>query len=138
MAPVSPILTRFRNGRPKVARWAVHGIPARPFVELRNEMGVLPGIKVDTGAKPLTFEPGEKMTEGLDGLRERIEDHAGPGVTFAKWRPCRGSPGAGGRRRGGGGDPQDARRNVPASVPAVAFPVGVGRHPTRPRPTSAP
>ena len=58
----------------------------RPFVELLNEVGILPGIKVDTGAKPLTFSPDEKMTEGLDGLRERIEEYVGLGAKFAKWR----------------------------------------------------
>jgi fructose-bisphosphate aldolase, class I len=58
----------------------------RPFVELLNEVGILPGIKVDTGAKPLTFAADEKMTEGLDGLRERIEEYVGLGAKFAKWR----------------------------------------------------
>jgi fructose-bisphosphate aldolase class I len=51
-----------------------------------NEVGILPGIKVDTGAKPLTFLPDEKMTEGLDGLRERIEEYVELGAKFAKWR----------------------------------------------------
>ncbi len=58
----------------------------RPFVEMLNEVGILPGIKVDTGAKPLTFVPEEKMTEGLDGLRERIEEYVQLGAKFAKWR----------------------------------------------------
>jgi fructose-bisphosphate aldolase class I len=58
----------------------------RPFVELLNDVGILPGIKVDTGAKPLTFVPDEKMTEGLDGLRERIEEYVELGAKFAKWR----------------------------------------------------
>src|SRR5215210_6987205 len=58
----------------------------RPFVELLNEVGILPGIKVDTGAKPLTFVSDEKMTEGLDGLRERIEEYVQLGAKFAKWR----------------------------------------------------
>jgi fructose-bisphosphate aldolase class I len=58
----------------------------RPFVDLLNEVGILPGIKVDTGAKPLTFLPDEKMTEGLDGLRERIEEYVELGAKFAKWR----------------------------------------------------
>ncbi|TNC25809.1 class I fructose-bisphosphate aldolase [Amycolatopsis alkalitolerans] len=48
--------------------------------------GLLPGIKVDTGAKPLAGAPGEKVTEGLDGLRERLTEYAGLGARFAKWR----------------------------------------------------
>jgi fructose-bisphosphate aldolase class I len=48
--------------------------------------GILPGIKVDTGAKPLAGHPGETVTEGLDGLRERLEEYAGMGAVFAKWR----------------------------------------------------
>ncbi len=58
----------------------------RRFVDLLNDVGILPGIKVDTGAKPLTFSPDEKMTEGLDGLRERIEEYVELGAKFAKWR----------------------------------------------------
>jgi fructose-bisphosphate aldolase class I len=58
----------------------------RSFVELLNDVGILPGIKVDTGAKPLTLVPEEKMTEGLDGLRERIEEYVQLGAKFAKWR----------------------------------------------------
>ena len=58
----------------------------RSFVELLNDVGILPGIKVDTGAKPLTLAPDEKMTEGLDGLRERIEEYVELGAKFAKWR----------------------------------------------------
>jgi fructose-bisphosphate aldolase class I len=48
--------------------------------------GIQPGIKVDTGAKPLAGFPGETVTEGLDGLRERLEEYRGLGATFAKWR----------------------------------------------------
>ena len=48
--------------------------------------GVIPGIKVDTGAKPLAGHPGEKVTEGLDGLRDRLTEYAGMGARFAKWR----------------------------------------------------
>ncbi len=58
----------------------------RRFVDLLNDVGILPGIKVDTGAKPLTFSPDEKMTEGLDGLRDRIEEYVELGAKFAKWR----------------------------------------------------
>ncbi|MDQ3978167.1 MAG: fructose-bisphosphate aldolase class I [Actinomycetota bacterium] len=56
------------------------------FVEMLNDLGILPGIKVDTGAKPLALAPGEKVTEGLDGLRERIEEYVEMGAKFAKWR----------------------------------------------------
>jgi fructose-bisphosphate aldolase class I len=57
-----------------------------PFVKLLQDRGVLPGIKVDTGAKDLPFAPGEKVTEGLDGLRERLVEYRGLGAKFAKWR----------------------------------------------------
>lgn len=50
------------------------------------EAELLIGIKVDTGAKPLALSPGETVTEGLDGLRERLGEYAGRGATFAKWR----------------------------------------------------
>ena len=50
------------------------------------DAGVLTGIKVDTGAKALAFTPGETVTEGLDGLRERLADYAAHGAAFAKWR----------------------------------------------------
>jgi len=50
------------------------------------EAALLIGIKVDTGAKPLALSPGETVTEGLDGLRERLGDYAGRGAAFAKWR----------------------------------------------------
>lgn len=50
------------------------------------EAELLIGIKVDTGAKPLALSPGETVTEGLDGLRERLGDYAGRGASFAKWR----------------------------------------------------
>ncbi len=48
--------------------------------------GIMPGIKVDTGAKQLAGAPGEKVTEGLDGLRERLVEYVGLGARFAKWR----------------------------------------------------
>jgi fructose-bisphosphate aldolase class I len=51
-----------------------------------HSLGILPGIKVDTGAKPLVGSPGETVTEGLDGLRERIADYVSNGARFAKWR----------------------------------------------------
>ena len=48
--------------------------------------GILPGIKVDTGAKPLAGSPDERITEGLDGLRDRLSEYRGMGARFAKWR----------------------------------------------------
>jgi fructose-bisphosphate aldolase class I len=56
------------------------------FVDYLNEVGILPGIKVDTGAHPLALHPGEKVTEGLDGLRRRLEEYHAIGARFAKWR----------------------------------------------------
>jgi len=57
-----------------------------PFPQLLDQQGILPGIKVDTGAKPLALHPDEKITEGLDGLRERIAEYVELGAKFAKWR----------------------------------------------------
>ncbi len=57
-----------------------------PLVKLIEQAGSIPGIKVDTGAKPLPFCPGETVTEGLDGLRERLKEYYGLGARFAKWR----------------------------------------------------
>jgi len=57
-----------------------------PFPEALAARGVIPGIKVDTGAKPLAGAPGETVTEGLDGLRERLTEYKGLGARFAKWR----------------------------------------------------
>jgi fructose-bisphosphate aldolase class I len=59
---------------------------AKPFAQALADAGILPGIKVDTGAKALALHPGEKVTEGLDGLRERLAEYAGMGARFAKWR----------------------------------------------------
>lgn len=58
----------------------------RPFADAVHGMGILPGIKVDTGAKPCPGLPGEKITEGLDGLAERLTHYAELGAAFAKWR----------------------------------------------------
>ncbi len=58
----------------------------RRFVQVLEEAGVIPGIKVDTGAKPLALFPGEMVTEGLDGLRERLAEYVELGARFAKWR----------------------------------------------------
>jgi fructose-bisphosphate aldolase, class I len=57
-----------------------------PFAELLAAKGVVPGIKVDTGAHELALHPGEKVTEGLDGLRGRCEEYRRLGARFAKWR----------------------------------------------------
>jgi fructose-bisphosphate aldolase class I len=57
-----------------------------PFPEQLAQQGIVPGIKVDTGAKPLAGFPGETITEGLDGLRERLAEYHKLGARFAKWR----------------------------------------------------
>ncbi len=57
-----------------------------PLVKLIEKSGSLPGIKVDKGVKPLPFCAGEVITEGLDGLRERLVEYRGLGAKFAKWR----------------------------------------------------
>jgi fructose-bisphosphate aldolase, class I len=57
-----------------------------PFPKLLAEQGVIPGIKVDNGAKPLANAPGETITEGLDGLRERLAEYRELGARFTKWR----------------------------------------------------
>jgi fructose-bisphosphate aldolase class I len=57
-----------------------------PFTKVMLDNGILPGIKVDAGAKPLAGFPGELVTEGLDGLRERLTEYARLGAKFAKWR----------------------------------------------------
>jgi fructose-bisphosphate aldolase class I len=57
-----------------------------PFPQLLERQGIIPGIKVDKGAKDLALAPGEKVTEGLDGLRERFSEYRGLGARFAKWR----------------------------------------------------
>ena len=57
-----------------------------PFVQVLIEAGIIPGIKVDMGAKDLAGHPGEKITEGLDGLRERLAEYSRFGARFAKWR----------------------------------------------------
>jgi fructose-bisphosphate aldolase class I len=57
-----------------------------PFPELLASKGIIPGIKVDLGAKPLALTDGETITEGLDGLRGRLEEYRALGARFAKWR----------------------------------------------------
>jgi fructose-bisphosphate aldolase class I len=57
-----------------------------PFAEVLASKGAIPGIKVDTGAQDMALFPGEKVTEGLDGLRGRLEEYRELGARFAKWR----------------------------------------------------
>lgn len=57
-----------------------------PFAKALTDAGIIPGIKVDTGAKDLAAHPGENITEGLDGLRERLAEYFQMGARFAKWR----------------------------------------------------
>ncbi|HVM14105.1 MAG TPA: class I fructose-bisphosphate aldolase [Egibacteraceae bacterium] len=82
---------------PDLARW-ISGVilydetirstvsDGRGFAEAAADAGIIPGIKVDTGAKPLAGSPDEKVTEGLDGLRERLAEYHEMGARFAKWR----------------------------------------------------
>ncbi|MGA2685783.1 MAG: class I fructose-bisphosphate aldolase [Verrucomicrobiota bacterium] len=57
-----------------------------PFLKVLTDAGIIPGIKVDAGAKNLAAHPGEKITEGLDGLRDRLKEYFQMGARFAKWR----------------------------------------------------
>ncbi len=57
-----------------------------PFTKVMQDAGIIPGIKVDTGAKPLAGFPGERVTEGLDGLRARLAEYVKLGAQFCKWR----------------------------------------------------
>jgi fructose-bisphosphate aldolase class I len=61
-------------------------LDGRTFVSVLADAGVIPGVKVDTGAKALAGHPGERVTEGLDDLRKRLADYASMGARFAKWR----------------------------------------------------
>ena len=79
------------------------------FPDYLDDHGILVGIKVDTGAKPLAGSPDEKVTEGLDGLRERVTHYVKHGATFAKWRAVITI-----------GDDQPSARAVRANVHALA------------------
>ncbi len=57
-----------------------------PFLKVITDAGMIPGIKVDAGAKDMAGHPGEKITEGLDGLRDRLKEYFQMGARFAKWR----------------------------------------------------
>ena len=61
-------------------------VDGMPFPKLLESKGVIPGIKVDKGAKPLALAEGETVTEGLDGLRSRLEEYRELGARFTKWR----------------------------------------------------
>ncbi len=61
-------------------------VDGTPFAEILSKKGIIPGIKVDKGAKPMAGFPGERITEGLDGLRERLGEYRELGARFAKWR----------------------------------------------------
>src|SRR5205809_4372774 len=61
-------------------------VDGTPFPKLLESKGIIPGIKVDKGAKPLALTDGETVTEGLDGLRARLEEYRSLGARFAKWR----------------------------------------------------
>jgi fructose-bisphosphate aldolase class I len=63
-----------------------HKKDGTPFLKILADAGIIPGIKVDAGAKDLAAHPGEKITEGLDGLRDRLKEYFQMGARFAKWR----------------------------------------------------
>ncbi len=63
-----------------------HKKDGTPFVKAITDAGIIPGIKVDAGAKDMAGHPGEKITEGLDGLRDRLAEYSRIGARFAKWR----------------------------------------------------
>src|SRR3954469_19277600 len=63
-----------------------NALDGTPFPKLLESKGIIPGIKVDQGAKPLALSEGETVTEGLDGLRERLAEYHSLGARFAKWR----------------------------------------------------
>ncbi len=62
------------------------GSDGTPLVQILSKQGILPGIKVDAGARPLAGAPDETVTEGLDGLRDRLAEYRDMGASFAKWR----------------------------------------------------
>ena len=87
MLVTTPELSRYISGAilfDETLRQKVTG--EVPFAEYLDRVGIVPGIKVDMGAKALAGHPGEKVTEGLDGLRERLQEYVSLGARFAKWR----------------------------------------------------
>src|SRR6516164_2542418 len=87
MLVMTPELSKFVSGvilyDETIRQADGHGTP---LAEVLTRAGIMPGIKVDTGAKPLAACPGEKVTEGLDGLRDRLKEYRTLGARFAKWR----------------------------------------------------
>ena len=77
-----------------------------PLVDLIKSAGAIPGIKLDAGAKPLALSPKETVTEGLDGLRERIKEYVGLGAQFAKWRAV-----------------IDIGQGLPSTIPSMPMPM---------------
>ena len=75
-------MARFSTTKPSASRRRT----ALRFLKSSTDAGIIPGIKVDTGAKDLAAHPGEKITEGLDGLRDRLKEYFQMGARFAKWR----------------------------------------------------
>ncbi len=63
-----------------------NGADSRPLIKVLADQGIIPGIKVDQGAKPLPGAPAELVTEGLDGLADRLKEYAEMGARFTKWR----------------------------------------------------
>ena len=63
-----------------------NGADGTPLMQALTDQGILPGVKVDTGAKPLAGAPSETVTEGLDGLRDRLAEYRDLGARFTKWR----------------------------------------------------
>ena len=76
---ISGVIMYDETIREKSSKWT-------PLTEILSAQGMIPGIKVDTGAKPLAGSPDEKVTEGLDGLRDRLKEYRRMGARFAKWR----------------------------------------------------
>ena len=87
MLVMTPDLSRFVSGvilyDETIRQADGHGTP---LAEAITRAGIMPGIKVDTGAKPLAACPDETVTEGLDGLRDRLKEYQSIGARFAKWR----------------------------------------------------
>lgn len=90
-----------------------------PFVKVLADAGIIPGIKVDAGAKDMAGHPGEKITEGLDGLRERLGQYSGMGARFAKWRAVIAPGDVGPGARASGGD-IPSRACIEANAQALA------------------
>ncbi|NLS77073.1 MAG: fructose-bisphosphate aldolase class I [Chloroflexi bacterium] len=86
MLLTTPEIERYISGVILYDETARQNVDHTSFPVYLADRGIVPGIKVDTGAKPLAGYPGEQITEGLDGLRERLAEYARLGCRFAKWR----------------------------------------------------